>query len=83
MLVHSWAFAGDAARQAELLERGYRKVDIDSAVAHPAYRRDVSGYRGPDGITWRHRRAMPADMDRGIFRGEPREPGWIERLGGG
>lgn len=63
-----------------LYERGYRWVDIESATQHPAYSRAIDGYTGPAGITWLHRWAITADMDRNIFRGEPTPPDWIEEL---
>lgn len=82
LLVHANALNADWL--GELLdvlhERGYRWVDIETATDHPAYQRAIDGYTGPAGITWLHRWAITADMDRGIFRGEPTPPDWIEEL---
>lgn len=66
-----------------LAGRGYAWVDIKTATRHPAYRRAIHGYTGPAGITWLHRWAMTADMDRGIFRGEPEVPEWLTKLRAG
>lgn len=82
LLIHANALNADWLD--ELLDaldrRGYRWVDLETAVAHAAYARPIDGYTGPGGITWLHRWAITADMDRSIFRGEPTVPDWVEEL---
>jgi peptidoglycan/xylan/chitin deacetylase (PgdA/CDA1 family) len=82
LLIHANALNADWLDELldALSDRGYGWVDLETATAHPAYERPIDGYTGPAGITWLHRWAITADMDRGIFRGEPTVPDWIEAL---
>ena len=58
-------------------QRGYRFVPLAHALADPAYQ-SPDRYTGPAGLTWLHRWAITRDLPRGIFRGEPEVPDWIQ-----
>jgi hypothetical protein len=64
---------------ARLRRRGYRFVPLDEAVRDVAYRM-ADSYTGPAGITWLHRWALTAQVDRRIFAGEPGVPDWVAQL---
>jgi peptidoglycan/xylan/chitin deacetylase (PgdA/CDA1 family) len=82
LLVHAYALNADWL--GELLDRlerkGYRWITLDEAMKDPAYQLPADGYVADAGITWLHRWAITAKMDRQIFRGEPEVPGWVEEL---
>ncbi|MEZ4425537.1 MAG: polysaccharide deacetylase family protein [Gemmatimonadota bacterium] len=60
-----------------LVARGYTFVELEEALADPAYARG-DGYLGPAGITWLHRWAL-ADGQRGaFFAGEPEVPAFVQ-----
>jgi hypothetical protein len=82
LLIHANALNADWLDELldALAERGYRWVELEQAVAHPAYDQDISGYTGPGGITWLHRWAITQGMDGRIFRGEPTVPDWVNAL---
>lgn len=82
LLIHANALNADWLDELldALAERGYSWTDIETATAHPAYDRPIDGYTGPAGITWLHRWAITAGMDRSIFRGEPEVPDWVSQL---
>lgn len=63
-----------------LAARGYAFISLEEALADPVYARPVDGYTGKGGITWLHRWAITAKLDRTIFRGEPEVPAWVEAL---
>lgn len=85
LLIHAYALNADWLDPLlDALEaRGYEWIDLESAVSHPAYRRPVDGYTGAGGVTWLHRWAITAGLDRSIFRGEPAVPQWVEELDAG
>ncbi|MEE8524760.1 MAG: polysaccharide deacetylase, partial [Thermoanaerobaculia bacterium] len=64
-----------------LVARGYRFVDLDTALADPAYA-SPDRYIGPGGITWLHRWALTREVDRSIFSGEPATPEWVQEVAG-
>ncbi|MDX1645411.1 MAG: polysaccharide deacetylase family protein, partial [Thermoanaerobaculia bacterium] len=64
-----------------LRQRGYRFVDLSTALEDPAYD-SPDEYVGQGGITWLHRWALTRDVDRAAFAGEPRTPEWVEELAG-
>ncbi len=66
---------------ARLRQRGYRFVDLETALRDPAYE-SPDTYVGPGGITWLHRWAITRDVDRSMFRGEPVTPRWVQELAG-
>lgn len=82
LLIHANALNADWLDELldALAARGYGWTDIETATKHPAYERPIDGYTGPAGITWLHRWAITADMDRSIFRGEPTVPDWVGEL---
>lgn len=82
LLVHAYALNADwLDTLLEALEkRGYEWIRLEDAVSHPVYERATEGYTGSGGITWLHRWAITAGMDRQIFRGEPEVPGWVEEI---
>jgi len=61
---------------ARLAARGYRWIRVEEALEDKAFARPDE-YIGPAGITWLHRWALTADMDRSVFSGEPEVPGWV------
>ncbi len=82
LLIHAYALNADwlGPLLDALEEQGYEWVSISQAMEHPAYARPDDGYTGAGGITWLHRWAITEEMDRGIFRGEPEVPAWVEAL---
>jgi len=82
LLVHAYALNAD--HLGTLLDRleadGWSWVSLDEALADPVYQRPVNGYTGRGGITWLHRWAITEGLDRGIFKGEPEVPGWIQEI---
>ena len=66
---------------AGLERRGYRFVDLDTALSDPAFE-SPDTYVGPGGITWLHRWALTRGVDRSIFAGEPTTPDWVQQLAG-
>lgn len=85
LLIHAYALNADwLGTLLERLEaRGYGWIPLAEAMEHQAYQRPIDGFTGAGGITWLHRWAITADMDRSIFAGEPEVPGWIEALRAG
>ncbi len=81
LLVHASALNADWLGRllSELEGRGYAWIPLERALADPAYSRPIDGYTGPGGITWLHRWAITAGVDRTIFRGEPEVPEWVSR----
>ena len=61
--------------------RGYRFIDLDTALADPAYRRE-DGYTGAYGPSWIHRWAIAEQRPREFFAGEPETPRWVMDLAG-
>lgn len=82
LLIHAYALNADwlAPLLEALRDRGWRWIELDEALRHPAYERPVDGWTGRGGITWLHRWAITADMDRSIFLGEPEVPAWVVEL---
>ena len=78
LLLHAYALNADHLdRLLSLLrDRGYRFVSLEEVLADPAYDSE-DAYVGPGGITWLHRWAISRDVDRSMFAGEPRVPGWV------
>ncbi len=82
LLVHANALNADHLGEllAALEARGTRWIGLDEAVADPVYRRPTDGYTGPGGISWLHRWAITAGLDRAVFAGEPEVPAWVEEM---
>jgi peptidoglycan/xylan/chitin deacetylase (PgdA/CDA1 family) len=82
LLVHAYALNADHLGRLldELSARGWTWITLDEALDDPVYRRPTHGYTGPGGITWLHRWAITAGVDRGVFAGEPEVPGWVRDL---
>lgn len=82
LLVHAYALNAD--HLGTLLDRletdGWRWVTLEEALEDPVYRRPTDGYTGPGGITWLHRWAITAGVDRQVFVGEPEVPPWVRDL---
>ncbi len=83
LLLHANALNGGhlAALVARLRARGYRFIDLETALADPAYD-SPDTYVGPGGITWLHRWAITRGVDRAFFRGEPTTPEWVQEVAG-
>lgn len=64
-----------------LKERGYRFIDLETALKDDAYR-SADTYVGPGGITWLHRWALTRGVESGFFRGEPTTAQWVQDLAG-
>lgn len=64
-----------------LAVRQYSFVSLEAALDDPAYD-SADAYTGPGGITWLHRWAITAGVDRRVFRGEPETPPYILELTG-
>ena len=83
MLLHANAL--NARHLATLIERlgerGYEFIDLDTALADPAYE-SRDNYTGSGGITWLHRWALTRDVDRSMLRGEPTTPEWVQEAAG-
>lgn len=84
LLIHAYALNADwlGTLLDRLEARGYRWTSLGEAMQHPAYSRPIDGFTGAGGITWLHRWAITAGMDRSILAGEPEVPEWIEALRG-
>jgi len=82
LLIHAYALNADWLD--ELLEalegRGYRWITLDEALEDPAYSLPIEGFTGRGGITWLHRWAITAGVDRSVFRGEPEPPEWVAAI---
>ena len=83
LLLHANAVNADhlSGLIAALRRRGYRFVDLDTAVTDPAFA-SPDTYVGPGGITWLHRWAITRGVDRELFRGEPTTAQWVQDLAG-
>lgn len=83
LLIHANALNADALPR--LLERmrrrGYEFVDLDSALADPAYRH-ADAYRGRAGISWLHRWAISEKKPKPFYEGEPAVPQLVLDLAG-
>jgi peptidoglycan/xylan/chitin deacetylase (PgdA/CDA1 family) len=64
-----------------LRQRGYAFVDLDTALADPAYRR-ADAYTGKWGPSWIHRWAIGEGKPKEFFAGEPRVPQWVKDYAG-
>lgn len=83
LLFHANAMNAEAlpALLERLRKRGYVFVDLDTALADPAYRHD-DGYRGRGGISWLHRWAMAENKPRAFYEGEPVVPQHVLDIAG-
>ncbi len=83
LLLHANALnAHHLGRLRAMLERrGYRFIDLETALQDPAYE-SPDTYVGRGGITWLHRWAITRGVDRSVFAGEPTTPRWVEELAG-
>lgn len=83
LLIHANALNADAlpALLGRLKKRGYAFVDLDTAMADPAYAH-ADGYRGRAGISWLHRWAMAEKKPRTFYEGEPLVPRRVLDLAG-
>jgi hypothetical protein len=68
-----------AALLDRLVARGYRLVDLATALADPAYAA-ADRYTGPGGITWLHRWAITRGVEPAVLRSEPPPPEWVQLL---
>lgn len=75
LLFHANALNADALPILldRLRQRGYDFIDLDTALADPAYRH-ADGYRGRAGISWLHRWAMAEKKPKVFYEGEPAVP---------
>jgi len=82
LLIHANALNADwlAPFLDALAARGYDFIALEEALADPVYARPADGYTGGGGITWLHRWAITAKLDRAILQGEPEVPAWVEAL---
>lgn len=64
-----------------LSERGYAFIDLETALADPAYASSDT-FTGRGGITWLHRWALTREVDRSMFAGEPTTPDWVQETAG-
>ena len=78
LLLHASRLNADRldALLALVRRRGYRVVTLEEALRDSVYAR-ASTYAGPAGMTWLHRWAITADLERSIFRGEPEVPAFV------
>lgn len=83
LLFHANALNADAlpALLDRLRKRGYAFVDLDAALADPAYGH-VDGYRGRAGISWLHRWAMAEKKPKVFYEGEPAVPQHVLDIAG-
>jgi peptidoglycan/xylan/chitin deacetylase (PgdA/CDA1 family) len=83
LLFHANALNADAlpALIDRLRRRGYDFVDLDTALADPAYRH-ADGYRGRAGISWLHRWAMAEKKPKVFYEGEPAVPQHVLDIAG-
>lgn len=81
LLLHANALNADCMPDilARLRKRGYRFIDLDLALADPAYARP-DGYYGRGGISWVHRWAMAEHRPKEFYAGEPAVPADILAL---
>ena len=56
--------------------RGYSFIDLDTALADPAYLR-ADAYTGRWGPSWIHRWAIGEGKDKAFYAGEPKVPQWV------
>ena len=82
LLVHAYALNADWLDDllSELEKRGYGWISLEEALEDPVYDRPIDGWTGRGGITWLHRWALSAGLDRSIFKGEPEPPDWLEDI---
>jgi peptidoglycan/xylan/chitin deacetylase (PgdA/CDA1 family) len=82
LLIHAYALNADHLDTllTRLEHEGWSFVTLEEALEDPVYRRPTHGYTGSGGITWLHRWAITANLDRAVFAGEPEIPGWINDL---
>lgn len=66
---------------AMLRRRGYEFIDLETALADPAYGQPDL-YTGPAGISWIQRWAMARGVEPSFFHGEPTTPGWVQQAAG-
>jgi len=83
LLIHANALNADAlpGLLARLRRRGYVFIDLDTALADPAYRHE-DGYRGRAGISWLHRWAMAEGKPTSFYEGEAAVPKHVLDLAG-
>ncbi len=83
LLLHANALNGHHLDRltARLERRGYRFVDLETALRDPAFD-SPDTYVGAGGITWLHRWALTRGVDRAMFKGEPTTPQWVQELAG-
>lgn len=83
LLFHANALNADAlpALLERLRKRGYEFVDLDTALADPAYRH-ADAYRGRAGISWLHRWAITEKKPKSFYEGEPAVPQHVLDLAG-
>ena len=83
LLLHANALNADAlpALLERVRQRGYVFIDLETAVADPAYQHE-DGYRGRAGISWLHRWAMAEDKPKSFYAGEPVVPRHVLDLAG-
>ena len=83
LLFHANALNADAlpALLERLRKRGYDFVDLDTALADPAYQH-ADGFRGRGGISWLHRWAITEKKPKSFYEGEPAVPQHVLDLAG-
>jgi peptidoglycan/xylan/chitin deacetylase (PgdA/CDA1 family) len=83
LLIHANALNAEAlpALLDRLRRRGYAFIDLDTALADPAYRHE-DGYRGRAGISWLHRWAMAEQKPKVFYEGEPAVPKHVLDIAG-
>ncbi len=79
LLIHAYSLNADWLDKllSSIVQRGYRFVELDEALEHPAYQSEDT-FTGSGGITWLHRWAITRGMPGATFVGEPELPDWLQ-----
>ena len=83
LLIHANRLNADhfEALAQRFLDRGYRFAPLQEVLEDPAYD-SPDRWVGRGGITWLHRWALTAEVDKSFFAGEPRAPTYVLEAAG-